>query len=163
MMNLMEGVGTGERSENEQQMQPIAVQEAQLWRQDVGPDLRQHLVRRLWVINGVVSWKYYNLTIMYSYAINQKVLQVWVFVNWNIFLISWVKCLLKAKSVIVTGSWKTVLNHTFINTRNTNYKYSIQYISVTNLAASMQLSINLQLFRVFQFTWIASRIACHFR
>ena len=31
------------------------------------------------------------------------------------------------------------------------YKYSIQYISGTNLAASTQLSMNIQLFRVFQF------------
>ena len=32
-----------------------------------------------------------------------------------------------------------------------NCKYSIHYISRTNLAASMQLSINVQLFKVFQF------------
>ena len=35
----------------------------------------------------------------------------------------------------VTGSGKTGRSHTFINPRNANYKYSIQYISGTSLAA----------------------------
>ena len=46
-------------------------------------------------------------------------------------------------SINVTGSWKTVPNRTFINPRNTNCKYAIQYISGMHLAASTQLSINL--------------------
>ena len=51
----------------------------------------------------------------------------------------------------VTGSGKTGRNCTFINIRNTNYKYLIQYITGTNLAASTQLSMDLQLFMVFHF------------
>ena len=47
--------------------------------------------------------------------------------------------------VYVTGSWKIVSSRTFINMRNTNYKYPIQYISVMYLAVS---TINLQLFRL---------------
>ena len=47
MMNLLMG---GESSDSgrpgmEQQMQPM--QRAQSWRQDISPDLRQHLVRKL--------------------------------------------------------------------------------------------------------------------
>ena len=51
-MNLMEGVGAGEGAKNEQ---PTTVQWAQSWHQDVSPELRQHLVRKLLVINVVVS------------------------------------------------------------------------------------------------------------
>ena len=59
---------------------------------------------------------------------------------------------LKHKLILnVTRSGKTGRNRTFMNPRNTNYKYSIHYMSGMNLAASMQLSMDVQLFRVFQF------------
>ena len=43
-------------------------------------------------------------------------------------------------------------SHIYKSKKYYNYKYSIQYISGMNLAASTQLSMNLQLFMVFQFT-----------
>ena len=45
MINLMGGAGGSNRPDMEQQMQPM--QGAQSWHQDISPDLRQHLIRKL--------------------------------------------------------------------------------------------------------------------
>ena len=51
----------------------------------------------------------------------------------------------------VTVSWKTIPNHTCINLRNTNYKYSIQHISGMTLHKCNYFSLSTT-------QWIASEL-----